>query len=72
MDCLACNRSGLAWRLWRAHNFTGTLAEKIDGDFRAMRFELVNELGNAIGHTVAEGGGHRFETQLPAKKKGGR
>lgn len=55
------NTAGIPYQGWRSHNFTGTLVEKIDGDFRAMRFELApNELGNVIGFTLLEGVGHEF------------
>ena len=56
------NPAGVPWRAWRSHNFTGTLAEKIDGAPRAMRFELApNDAGNVIGYTVLEAVPHSFE-----------
>lgn len=49
-------------RIWRSHNFTGHLVERIDGERRFLRFDLPpNEGGNVIGFAIAEDGGHDFE-----------
>lgn len=48
-------------RVWRSHNFTGTLVEKIDGSPRLLRFNLpLNAEGNTIGFSVAEDVPHAF------------
>jgi hypothetical protein len=58
----SANPTSLPMRIWQSHNFTGELVEKIDGDPRAMRFQLApNEAGNIIGFTVRESDGHSFE-----------
>lgn len=49
-------------RIWRSHNFTGALAEKIDGEPRAMRIDLAADVaGNIVGFVVREGDEHAFE-----------
>lgn len=55
------DESTQAMKIWRSHNFTGTLAEKIAGANRRMRFELApNADGNIIGYSVAEDVPHSF------------
>lgn len=49
-------------RIWRSHNFTAALGEKLDGTPRAMRFDLpADEAGSVIGFVVREGDGHTFQ-----------
>lgn len=55
------NIFGDPFKAWRSHNFTGTLVEKIDGDQRAMRFELPPSLAYVIAFTVLEIVPHTFE-----------
>ena len=60
----SANTEGVPYKAWRSHNFTGALVEKIDGPFRAMRFELpADELGTVIGFTVQDAVPHTFEAQ---------
>jgi hypothetical protein len=54
------NPAGVAHRAWRSHNFTGRLVEKVDGGFRAMKFELDPEGGATIAYTVQEAVPHVF------------
>lgn len=55
------NKGGIPYKAWRSHNFTGTLAEKIDGEPRSMRFELPpTENGSIIGYIVREDATHSF------------
>lgn len=55
------NKDGIPYKAWASHNFTGQLVEKIDGEWRSMRFELPpTEEGNIIGYTIVEGVGHVF------------
>lgn len=56
----ATGADSLEHRIWRSHNFAGTVAEKIDGPPRAMRIEFEGEGGSLIGFTVTEGEGHSF------------
>lgn len=57
----AAGPDSLVMRIWRSHNFTGELVEKMGGEPRAMRFQLApNEAGNVIGFTVRESDGHGF------------
>lgn len=56
------NVDGVPFKTWRSNNFTGTLAEKIDGEWRKMRFELPPlSGGSVIGYVLVEGAGHTFE-----------
>jgi hypothetical protein len=58
----SANTEGVPYKAWRSHNFTGELVEKIDGPFRAMRFDLpVDEAGTIIGFTVLEAIAHSYE-----------
>lgn len=52
---------GMAWRLWRSHNFTGTLVEKLGDAQRAMRFQLAAVGGVQVSYDVAEAVAHQFE-----------
>lgn len=53
--------ASLSARIWASHNFTGTLAEKIDGDRQGLRFELPpTEGGSVIGFVVAADVPHEF------------
>lgn len=53
-------------RVWRSHNFSGVIAEKIDGEPRQMRIELpANEHGAVIGYLIDVFGGHCLETTTP-------
>lgn len=48
-------------RVWRSHNFTGQLVEKIDGPPRQLRFDLApDDNGSVIGYAIMEGVGHTF------------
>jgi hypothetical protein len=59
--CLSTNASSLANRIWRSHNFTGALVEKIDGPPRSLRFDLpADGNGNFVGYSTVEGFGHVF------------
>ncbi|MFL6864106.1 MAG: hypothetical protein ACJ8DZ_14015 [Allosphingosinicella sp.] len=54
--------TSFAVKVWRSHNFTGTLAEKPPGPPRGLRFDLPADAnGTVIGYTVLEGVGHIFE-----------
>lgn len=55
------NTTGMPYRAWRSHNFTGTLIAKIDGDYRGLQIECDPEAGATIAFTVAEGIPHTFE-----------
>lgn len=57
------NTSGVPYKAWKSHNFTGILKEKVEQeDWRYLRFELEpDKNGNIIGFTLAEGIGHFFE-----------
>lgn len=58
--------TGPAYKAWRSNNFTGTVADKIDGDYRVMRVRMVDAdfapdaEDNAIIWTLVEGAGHDF------------
>lgn len=52
---------GGPWRVWRSHNFTGELVEKIDESPRRMVFQLPKEGGALVSYTIVEGLGHGFE-----------
>lgn len=54
------NMDGLPWRLWRSHNFTGSLVAKLDGTPRAMKFELSPANGATVSYEIVEGLGHSF------------
>lgn len=54
------NSEGLPWRLWRSHNFTGTLTEKKPGTPRRMVFELEPLNGATVSYEIIEGLGHTF------------
>lgn len=57
----ATGPDSLDHKVWRSHNFTGSVAEKIEGDVRAMRIDLpANDAGNVVGFVVCEGDGHSF------------
>jgi hypothetical protein len=56
------NFDGIPYRMWVSHNFTGTLVEKIDGEWRAMKFELPPSLAFVIAFTVQEAIPHTFES----------
>lgn len=54
------NPNGLPWRLWRSHNFTGSLKQKIAGSPRRMVFELDPTAGATVSYEIIEGLGHSF------------
>jgi hypothetical protein len=56
----SANVDGWPYKCWRSHNFSGTLAEKIDGPPRSLRSTCPDESGSVIGYTVMEGAGHSF------------
>lgn len=51
---------GVPWRIWRSHNFTGQLVEKIEGVPRRMVFSLPEEGGAQTSYTIVDGLGHNF------------
>ena len=51
---------GVPWRIWRSHNFTGTLIEKVEGVPRQMVFQLPEEGGVRTSYTIVDGLGHNF------------
>lgn len=51
---------GVPWRVWRSHNFTGTLVEKISGMPRKIVFQLPPDGNVHASYTVVEGLGHNF------------
>lgn len=54
------NPDGLPWRLWRSHNFTGSLKEKKPGAPRRMVFELDPVGGATVSYEIIEGLAHTF------------
>lgn len=55
------NTDGVPYKAWRSHNFTGTLAAKVPGDFRGMRFDLPpTENGSVVGYIITEAAEHSF------------
>lgn len=53
--------TSLAHRVWRSHNFSGELVDKLDGAHRALCFDLPADAdGNVIGYTVEEAVAHTF------------
>lgn len=55
------NKQGKPFKAWRSHNFTGTIKQKIDGEWRSMVIMMdPDENGNQVGYTVQEGIGHVF------------
>lgn len=54
-------RGGGAWRMWRSHNFEGTLTAKNDGVHRSMSFQLAPENGATVSYTVLEATGNTYE-----------
>jgi len=59
------NPIGMSWKLWRSHNFEGELVERIDGDWRCMRFELDASLFARVSYSIVEGIGHVIEPVTP-------
>lgn len=52
----------MAMKVWRSHNFTGALVEKIDGAPRLLRFDLpADAQANVIGFAIAEDVPHDFD-----------
>ena len=51
---------GVPWRIWRSHNFTGQLVEKIEGVPRRMVFRLPEDGGAQTSYTIVDGLGHSF------------
>ena len=51
---------GVPWRIWRSHNFTGTLIEKVEGVPRQMVIQLPEEGGVRTSYTIVDGRGHNF------------
>jgi hypothetical protein len=57
----SANVEGFPYKCWKSHNFSGTVAEKIDGPPRAMRIDQEpDEAGSVVGYVLAEGVGHSF------------
>ena len=50
-----------AWRMWRSHNFTGELVDKVSNAPRSMVFRLPQEGAARVSYTIIEGLGHSFE-----------
>lgn len=53
-------QGGRPWQIWRSHNFTGELVEKIDLAPRRMVFTLPPADNATVSYTVTEGLGHAF------------
>lgn len=54
--------TSLPMKIWRSHNFTGELVEKLDGAPRILRFDLPpSPEGNVIGWMIADDGTHTFD-----------
>lgn len=53
-----------AWRMWRSHNFTGSVLAKIDGPPRVLRIEFETEAAT-IAYDVSEAVAHTFTLAAP-------
>lgn len=56
--------SSLEWAAWRSHNFSGTVAAKLDGPPRALRIAFDTLVGS-FAYDVAEDDRHQFELLDP-------
>lgn len=53
-------RGGMAWWIWRSHNFTGVLVGKSDGNARTIRFRLPRFANADVALDVIESLPHSF------------
>jgi hypothetical protein len=56
----------LEHRIWRSHNFTGAIAERVFGPPRAIVISFSTETGAEIGFSIVEGEGHSFRPNDPS------
>jgi hypothetical protein len=51
----------IRFNMWRSHNFTGVITDKIPGDWRAMQIEVHQEDIPLLAYRVEEYVDHNFE-----------